>query len=653
MITFRHSPSRPLVLGLIVVGLCSICLTDGLRAQHGHEEAGQTAVSVPKIFLDKSPKVVEYQLNRLSTQQLLMVQRSTNDAKYLPVYQAILAREGMSRAYRDEALHALVKLNGSDPVSELSVALRAVRGDGEVAQRMIKGLGAMLAELPAEVLKQQSGPLVELAGNTSPLVAPVGFAALITCGSSEQAWALAESKALLPQLLKGVTLVADPAVRGRLHGEILALVTSEHEETVKRSALDALATISSGQPQTFVCAADLIESEPLRTAAIRALLSVKPEARDADTSLKLIDWLVNFAERTPAAQRTSDSFLDAMELVDQLMATAPSSQAKSFRDRLRETVVRVVRVHTVEEEMRYDLPYFAVEAGRPVQVVLINEDMMPHNLVVTMPGGLQEVADLGLETGPTGGLDGKQYVPISEKVLFATDMVAARAQEALTFTAPQTPGEYPYVCTFPRHWMRMYGVMVVVDDLDAWQKNPVVPKDPIGSNRHFVQSWTINDFEAELPTGLRGRSPTIGEKLFTEATCAQCHKLGVAGVGNVGPNLSDTFARWKGDSRAVLQEIVDPSHRIDDKYAVHIILDVDGKTISGLIVEDSKDKISLLENPEAKQPTVVLKKDIEQIVKTNNSMMPKGLLDRYSKDEVFEILGFIQASQTSDDQAVN
>ena len=73
--------------------------------------------------------------------------------------------------------------------------------------------------------------------------------------------------------------------------------------------------------------------------------------------------------------------------------------------------VRVVQIHTIEEEMRYDISYFVVEAGRPVQVVLKNEDLMPHNLVVTTEGNLEKVADLGLAAGPNGGYEGKQYVP--------------------------------------------------------------------------------------------------------------------------------------------------------------------------------------------------------------------------------------------------
>jgi azurin len=34
-------------------------------------------------------------------------------------------------------------------------------------------------------------------------------------------------------------------------------------------------------------------------------------------------------------------------------------------------------------------------------------------------------------------------------------------REVLRFTAPTTKGKYPYICTFPGHWLVMKGEMVV------------------------------------------------------------------------------------------------------------------------------------------------------------------------------------------------
>ncbi|HIK90953.1 MAG TPA: c-type cytochrome, partial [Planctomycetes bacterium] len=281
-----------------------------------------------------------------------------------------------------------------------------------------------------------------------------------------------------------------------------------------------------------------------------------------------------------------------------------------------------------------------VEAGRSVQVVLENEDLMPHNLVITRTGKLKEVALAGAELGTTPGLDGKLYVPDSPDVLFSTGMVNAGKREVLTFTAPTEPGEYPYVCSFPRHWMRMYGVMVVVPDLDAWQRNPTTPKDPLGNNRSFVKNWKQADFDTDkLADSLRGRSPLIGAKLFKDATCLGCHKMKGEG-GAVGPDLTDVLKRWKGDRYGILREIIDPSYKIDPKYAVKIVIDVNGLTTSGIVTAEDSKSISILVNPEVPKPKVILKDNIEEIIPSTTSMMPKALLDKFTTDEIMEILSY-------------
>ncbi|MEM9701001.1 MAG: plastocyanin/azurin family copper-binding protein, partial [Planctomycetota bacterium] len=405
-----------------------------------------------------------------------------------------------------------------------------------------------------------------------------------------------------------------------------------------------LGAIPAGPADTFNRVAPLLNDESLRPVAVKTLLTVPAEARDPQVSAEAAEVLVQLAENTAASDRTTDDFLAAMSLADGLLARLPAERAKPLRNRLREVVVRVVVVKTVEEEMRYDVPYFAVEAGRPVQILLDNEDLMPHNLVVTSPGQLRDVAERGMEVGPKGGSAGNPYVPDGEDVLFASELVDAKSVSRLTFTAPSEPGEYPYVCTFPRHWMRMYGVMVVVPDLDAWLANPTVPEDPIGNTRQFVQKWTVDDLlpaEADVSQKLAGRSPEIGERLFKEATCSQCHRSDSI-ESLVGPSLVGVFDRWKGDGRIVLREMLDPSAHVDPKYAVRQVVTVQGQVVTGLVVAETEDDVSTLPDPEAKKPTVVLRDDILDSVQSDVSLMPKALLDRFTEDEVYELLAYLR-----------
>ena len=234
------------------------------------------------------------------------------------------------------------------------------------------------------------------------------------------------------------------------------------------------------------------------------------------------------------------------------------------------------------------------------------------------------------------------YVPESEFVFAATEMVQPNKSSRITFNAPSEPGEYPYVCTFPQHWYRMYGVMVVVEDLDEWSKNPTEPANPIGSNRSFVQSWTVDDLKDELDGGMRGRTPQIGAKFFVEASCKGCHKAAGEG-GVIGPELTDLFTRWKGDRVGILREILDPSHKVDAKYQMHQVLTADGHVVSGIILKEDDDNVMIMENPEAKDPTVIPKDDIDEMLPSKNSMMPKALMDQYTKDEIFELLAYLES----------
>ena len=571
------------------------------HGEHGHG-SGDEPVERPKVFLDKSPRIVAYQLKRLDNERLLLVERKNDDAKYVPVYTAILTRAGMSPQYRDEAVAALAKLNKSSVPAELLDALGKMDTDDDPQQlRTGEQLAKMLLRQSQQQLRAAQSLLLEAIAAESRLLRSVGYAALATAGESQRAHQLASaSDQAKLDWLGSIPLIPHAAIRGQQRMPVAALLADSEITEVRSAAATALASIPNERADTFARMAALIDTADLRTAAVRTMLQVATDDRHADISRQVLDALVEFAEATPAAQRTTDEFVDAMQLADQLLAKTEVERAKTIRERLRKITVRVVRIHTVEEEMRYDIPYFAVEAGRPVQIVLKNEDLMPHNLVVTIPDALQEVAQLGLEVGPEGH-GGKAYVPDSDKVLFATQLVPSLSQERLTFTAPAVPGEYPFVCTFPRHWMRMYGVMIVTEDLDAWNREPTVPKDPVGSKRALVQKWALDDLKPDLDGGLRGRSFEIGGRLFKEATCAQCHKVRGEG-GAVGPELTEVFKRWKGNREAVLREILEPSYRIDDKYAVHLLRTEDGEVITGIIQSEDDDKIAILDNPRRRRP---------------------------------------------------
>ncbi len=597
-------------------------------------------LSPPKIYLDRSAKIIAYQLKRLSSERLLQVERNADDSKYLPVFQAILLRDGMPLQQRSDALKAIVILKQSDPVLELLALLESLPDDSRQEKATARSLAQMLIDQPIDRLKKNKQVLIDTVHSKKQIVRVAGHAALMESGG-------VGLKPFEPQgiidWLNSFSMVPSQTARNNNRQSVIGALGSDDPE-MRRAAILALKDISVDRELTFKKVAELVTQPDMIAAAVQTLLSIPVNQRDVPTSGKLVEQLVTVAEGTPAEKRTSDAFIDAMQLVDQLMVSVPVEQARQYRERLDKVTVRLVRIGTVEDEMRYDRPYFAVQAGRPVQIVLENDDMMAHNLLIVKPGTLKEVAEAGLAAGPNNGYQGKPYVPENENVLFASGLIPAFQKEVLTFTAPTEAGEYPFVCTFPQHWSRMYGVMVVVDDLEKWQQKPIPPRDPIGSNRSFVNDWKLDDFQDGLNRGLQGRSMKIGERIFKDATCAQCHQLGGVG-GAVGPALDEVFQRYQGDSMSVLQEILEPSNRIDEKYSMHMILTVDGLTLTGIIQEQDGEQVVLLDNPESREPTIVRREEIEEMVKTSKSIMPKALVNQFTKDEILEMVAYLRASQ--------
>jgi putative heme-binding domain-containing protein len=104
---------------------------------------------------------------------------------------------------------------------------------------------------------------------------------------------------------------------------------------------------------------------------------------------------------------------------------------------------------------------FKVRAGEAIQFTLANPDVVPHNWALVKPGALQRVGELANRLVADPEAAARHYIPQSNDVLLYTDVVAPQDQFTIHFRAPAQPGRYPYLCTFPGHWMVMNGEMIV------------------------------------------------------------------------------------------------------------------------------------------------------------------------------------------------
>jgi azurin len=104
---------------------------------------------------------------------------------------------------------------------------------------------------------------------------------------------------------------------------------------------------------------------------------------------------------------------------------------------------------------------FTVKANEPLRLTFTNPDVVPHNWVLIKPGSLERFGTLVNKLIAEPDAVTRQYVPRSEEVLVYTDIVQPGQHFAVYFRAPKEKGRYPYLCTFPGHWMVMNGEMVI------------------------------------------------------------------------------------------------------------------------------------------------------------------------------------------------
>lgn len=122
----------------------------------------------------------------------------------------------------------------------------------------------------------------------------------------------------------------------------------------------------------------------------------------------------------------------------------------------------VLQLGVVPNQLQFDRRDLQAAAGQLVELVFTNPDVMPHNFLLGAPGSLERIGGAAdaMATSPDGLA--QQYVPAIPQVLFATALVDPGESVTVQFRAPDRPGEYPYVCTFPAHWRVMNGVLRVV-----------------------------------------------------------------------------------------------------------------------------------------------------------------------------------------------
>ena len=585
------------------------------------------------FFLPKSPTAAAYVLGRLSNQELIAAPRREF------VFVALLQRAGLERKYRLEALEGLAKLRNTDPLTVLLAGLGELDKKGATSEVVLRDLSPILLQSKSEALTAKRATLTQLATNSQlALTRQIGYAGILTAdGAAEPIWKEATpNPQQFADLLLSISLLRDTNLRAALYPRVEPLLHQTESMEVRRAAINAISSLPAHDVETFNTLAALVKSGTERATAIASLQRIQRKSWPANQAEPILQSLTAYLQSVPVDQRTEPQVTSAFEFATDLTTLLPAEKATTIAKALRAIGVSVFVLRTIPEQMLYDKTLIVVEAGKAAEIVLINDDAMPHNLVITKPGALEEIGNAAEKMPPSADAEGRLYVPDSPNVLHATRMIESGQQARLSFTTPDAPGDYPFVCTFPGHWRRMSGTLAVVQDVEAYLAKHAASTQP------KTTEWKTEDLAAALAKLDSGRNLARGKDLFTKLACASCHKLGPEGA-SFGPELTTLFAQYQNDSKEILRQILEPSLVVSNRYRAFQFELQNGDEVSGLIVKEEGESLTVQAGASAGLIQSFKKSDVKSQQPQRSSMMPSGLLNQLSPEEILDLLAFLKS----------
>ena len=408
-------------------------------------------------YFPKDPAIIAAYISKMDDKAL-------NGAPDLePVLLARIDRKGTDAAKRDSALTKLAKLKGTSKVVEAVAALsRGAASADELGKSLVT---ASAAELKA------ARPALEAAlkNNPSGGVGRAIYAALITADDNAAAvWNSAADSAAKVRVLDSLALIANPPLRAKFQPLLAAAIA---DAATRASAFKAMPLMGAeNAAANFTVLANALRTGQDRAAAARAIMQLPRTAWNKDAAGVVAEAVIVWAKTVPAGDRTKQDYIETASAATELAGLLPAAEAVRLRKEIRSLGVPVFVIHTVHEQMRYDNTRIVVEAGKPFELILENNDTMPHNLVIVKPGQHEKIGTAASTMTPDK-LDkqGRGYIPKDwEKEIFgATKVIEAGQKETIKVNAPGEEGEYEYVCTMPGHFVVMWGKLIVTKNVDA------------------------------------------------------------------------------------------------------------------------------------------------------------------------------------------
>ena len=174
--------------------------------------------------------------------------------------------------------------------------------------------------------------------------------------------------------------------------------------------------------------------------------------------------------------------------------------------------------------------------------------------------------------------------------------------------------------------------------IDASPKDntPVFTLEP----REFVKEWTMNDLKTSVGAIHQGgRNYKNGRQMTGVGACYACHRFKGEG-GAVGPDL--TAVGGKFSAYDLLESIIHPGKEISDQYGASNFNLEDGTVVSGRVMNMKGNTYWV--NTDMMTPSTITNvraEDIKSIEPSPISMMPAGLINMMTEEDILDLLAYL------------
>ncbi len=167
------------------------------------------------------------------------------------------------------------------------------------------------------------------------------------------------------------------------------------------------------------------------------------------------------------------------------------------------------------------------------------------------------------------------------------------------------------------------------------------PEDPIGDTTTLNQSPPNDQSRALEQFALThpGDAKTGAQLFFNDnrTKCSVCHRVRNQG-GSVGPELTKIGGKY--DRPHLIDSLLYPSKQIGYGYETSHVLTVDGKVTTGVVKETDDTHITIVDATDRR--TRIATADIEEATVSKTSIMPSGLADTLSAQELTDLVTYLE-----------